>query len=218
MSSTRRPSASAHKIREAMASEMKGAPISGVGRVVEVDGCHAAQQFITGQFTVLQRSVERNQCRHAGRSQHRTRAEYEDAPQFCCSTILIVSMWAKINAAESGTNAGLFSTAIDANNLNRCFMNTGNNIDMSNAATGVISWSEVSTTGVTFDAWQHLVLRYDSTQATADDRARIYVNGSQLTDTTPTAIDANEAHALLTGGAPTYFGFIPTMLLQAKLA
>lgn len=127
-------------------------------------------------------------------------------------------MWAKINAAESGTNAGLFSTAIDANNLNRCFMNTGNNIDMSNAATGVISWSEVSTTGVTFDAWQHLVLRYDSTQATADDRARIYVNGSQLTDTTPTAIDANEAHALLTGGAPTYFGFIPTMLLQAKLA
>ena len=30
----------AHKIREAMASEMKGATIGGAGRVVEVDGCH----------------------------------------------------------------------------------------------------------------------------------------------------------------------------------
>lgn len=29
-----------HKIREAMASEMKGAMIGGAGRVVEVDGCH----------------------------------------------------------------------------------------------------------------------------------------------------------------------------------
>ena len=30
----------AHKIREAMASEMKGAAIGGAGRVVEVGGCH----------------------------------------------------------------------------------------------------------------------------------------------------------------------------------
>jgi transposase-like protein len=30
----------AHKIREAMASEMKGAMIGGAGRVVEIDGCH----------------------------------------------------------------------------------------------------------------------------------------------------------------------------------
>ncbi len=30
----------AHKIREAMASEMKGAVIGGAGRTVEVDGCH----------------------------------------------------------------------------------------------------------------------------------------------------------------------------------
>jgi len=30
----------AHKVREAMASEMKGAGIGGAGRVVEIDGCH----------------------------------------------------------------------------------------------------------------------------------------------------------------------------------
>ena len=30
----------AHKIREAMGSEMKGATIGGAGRVVEIDGCH----------------------------------------------------------------------------------------------------------------------------------------------------------------------------------
>jgi transposase-like protein len=30
----------AHKIREAMASEMKGARIGGAGRIVEIDGCH----------------------------------------------------------------------------------------------------------------------------------------------------------------------------------
>lgn len=30
----------AHKVREAMASEMKGAGIGGAGRIVEIDGCH----------------------------------------------------------------------------------------------------------------------------------------------------------------------------------
>jgi transposase-like protein len=30
----------AHKIREAMASEMKGVRIGGAGRIVEIDGCH----------------------------------------------------------------------------------------------------------------------------------------------------------------------------------
>ena len=30
----------AHKIREAMASEMKGKGIGGAGRIVEIDGCH----------------------------------------------------------------------------------------------------------------------------------------------------------------------------------
>jgi hypothetical protein len=29
-----------HKVREAMASEMKGATIGGAGRIVEIDGCH----------------------------------------------------------------------------------------------------------------------------------------------------------------------------------
>jgi hypothetical protein len=32
----------AHKVREAMASEMKGATIGGAGRIVEIDGCHVA--------------------------------------------------------------------------------------------------------------------------------------------------------------------------------
>jgi hypothetical protein len=39
-------------------------------------------------------------------------------------------------------------------------------------------------------AWYHLVWQFDSTQATADDRTKLYINGSQVTDFTKAATPA----------------------------
>jgi len=52
-----------------------------------------------------------------------------------------------------------------------------------------------------FSAWYHIVLRIDTTQSTANDRVRVYVNGVQETSfSTNTQPSQNENLKLLTGG------------------
>ena len=50
----------------------------------------------------------------------------------------------------------------------------------------VLGWSTVwrTTSAVfrDFSAWQHVVVAVDTTSATANDRIKVYVNGSQITD------------------------------------
>jgi len=42
-----------------------------------------------------------------------------------------------------------------------------------------------------FSAWMHVLFSVDTTQATADDRFKLYVNGTQITDYTSTAFTQN---------------------------
>jgi len=57
-------------------------------------------------------------------------------------------------------------------------------------------------------AWYHFVVAFDTTQATASDRAKVYVNGSQITSFSVTNYPAQnfEATFFNTGSIPHYIG------------
>jgi hypothetical protein len=55
-------------------------------------------------------------------------------------------------------------------------------------------------------AWYHVILAFDTTNATAADRIRIYVNGVQQTLTITTQIAQNQNGYMNTGSAPHFIG------------
>ena len=76
------------------------------------------------------------------------------------------------SAAESGSSNPRTDWQFDGNyRLNIAFNPSGS------------SWSELITTQVFRDssAWYHIVIAVDTTQATASNRVKLYVNGSQVT-------------------------------------
>ncbi len=68
---------------------------------------------------------------------------------------------------------------------------------------GDASGPNVKTTAVYRDvsAWYHVVVAYDSTQATASNRIKLYVNGSQVTDLTASYPSQNTNSSLNRNGA-----------------
>ena len=66
-------------------------------------------------------------------------------------------------------------------------------------------------------AWYHIAWRIDTTQGTAGDRLRLYVNGQQITDfdtenqpaqnDTPVSLNQASSHGVGAAGAPTYYYF-----------
>ena len=58
-----------------------------------------------------------------------------------------------------------------------------------------------------FSAWMHLVVALDSTQSTAADRFKVYVNGTKITNPTQTSyISQNTDHVGLASGSTIYVG------------
>nr|BAR15036.1 lectin-like protein [uncultured Mediterranean phage uvMED] len=65
------------------------------------------------------------------------------------------------------------------------------------------SWNELKTSQVFRDpaAWNHIVVAMDTTQATASNRTKIYVNGSQVTNfSTEAYVSQNDSIAICTSG------------------
>ena len=78
--------------------------------------------------------------------------------------------------------AHIFSVNVDSNNLDEIKFNSDNKLIYDNAYGG--SWAfELATSRYFRDvsAWYHIVVAYDSTQATAANRIKFYVNGTQET-------------------------------------
>lgn len=100
-----------------------------------------------------------------------------------------VSLWTK--RGSLGSNYALFGSASGVSPVQVYFMSS---------PTDCLRWYEnggdYQTTQLFRDvnAWYHLVFVYDSTQATASNRMKIYVNGSQVTSfSTQTTISLNAA-------------------------
>ena len=95
-----------------------------------------------------------------------------------------ISMWVK-RASFSNLNqlisAQVTSTTNYVDNYN--FRPDSENAQLNVAFKGSLD-GRVQSTAIFRDltGWMHIVIRVDTTQSTASDRARIYVNGSQITD------------------------------------
>jgi hypothetical protein len=91
------------------------------------------------------------------------------------------SFWVKRGAITSAARQAQF-TGYDGSSSNNMWISFETN-DTFYVATGGALAYDVITTQVFRDpaAWYHFVIAFDTTQATASDRVKIYVNGSQVT-------------------------------------
>ena len=107
-----------------------------------------------------------------------------------------LSVW--IKRTGIGGQQNFFGSFPQSTDYERIMFNN-DKIYMSEVGGGSTSW-EVETDAVYRDpnAWYHLVLRHDTTQATANDRIRLYMNGVQQTFATNTQPDQNRGTAINT--------------------
>ena len=93
------------------------------------------------------------------------------------------SCWVKRSAL--GANSALFDAYLNGVNFSTFYFTSTNELQFYNILGGVDTG--VTTTGVYRDlsAWYHIVFVFDSANATAADRAIIYVNGTRPAQTNP---------------------------------
>jgi len=86
-----------------------------------------------------------------------------------------------IKRSKLGTDQNIFvgnSGASDANFLQIVFVSTDDSLFINGWTTG---WKRTSQVFRDVSAWYHIVVVWDTTQATAANRVKLYVNGSQVT-------------------------------------
>jgi hypothetical protein len=124
------------------------------------------------------------------------------------------SGWVKRGALSSSQT--LFSGYVDANNKTRINFSSADVLQVYDITGGATERVKVYSTQVFRDpsAWYHILVAMDTTQATASDRTKVYINGNQITAfgtaTYPTQntdlfINATNAHRIGADGDPLYF-------------
>jgi hypothetical protein len=94
-------------------------------------------------------------------------------------TIFTLSTWFK--RSELGTAQRIAEVYVDANNFSWLAFDTGDKLSFAGYSSGYDY--DYKTTQVFRDvgAWMHLVVRVDTTDGTAGDRIKIYINGAEVT-------------------------------------
>lgn len=115
------------------------------------------------------------------------------------TTQVCYSVWCKSVSGGSGTEfvqlACILSESSGQRFQSRAFV--GGDIDTVAQATSFpLAWGETVTGGALEDqAWHHYFIRCDTTQGTADDRIRMYRDGSLLTDASTAASGGGSPNA-----------------------
>lgn len=141
------------------------------------------------------------------------------------TTRFTYSVWMKIVAFDGANQASIFQ--IINNPTNNAFIyfsveDSGDTVNLQQDS-GTDDWSEAIGAidpDVVAATWQHIVLRYDSTQAAAEDRIRIYLNGVLVEPDPGGGPALNEAHRLFTNGRQHQIGGLTDIdvFLNGKLA
>ena len=123
-----------------------------------------------------------------------------------------VSLWWKHGNINSG-GQNLFIQRNSSSNYLKCgIAGTGGNNGALQFFAGTLgAFNTGDTTAVLRDhhAWYHILFYYDSTDSTAGDRARIYLNGTRLTDFQTSATNTSS-------GAITQFGSNNAMVINQQ--
>ena len=93
-----------------------------------------------------------------------------------------ISLWVKKSEILSGTTKYLFTQGSDSANNFALYFDSNNTLgfwDYGSAYNGRLVTNRLFRD---VNAWYHIVVRVDTTLATADDRMRLYINGVQETD------------------------------------
>jgi len=127
------------------------------------------------------------------------------------------SVWLK--RSKLGSSQNFLWANQDGSNYERYMFDTNDKIYMAGVASGSTAW-EMTTTRVFRDssAWYHIMIVRDTTQGTASNRLKLYVNGTQETafgTNTPPAqdytgfINSTNQHNIGRGASSEYFdGYI----------
>jgi hypothetical protein len=127
------------------------------------------------------------------------------------------SAWIKRGNFSASEQKELFGVYVNATNFSHLYFDTTETLNFVDYVSGTIVTNRTSTP-VYRDpsAWYHIVLTYDTTNATAQSRVRVYVNGVEITsfsgNTTPAQnyasgyINSANAHVIGQQNAIYYFG------------
>lgn len=99
------------------------------------------------------------------------------------TTLATLSFWTRLNSVSVFHAWFRSATGANTNDSSIWFNGTDDSINLS-----LFNGEELAASAITAsNVWRHVVCRYDSTQGTADNRIRIYVDNVLLTDsgTTP---------------------------------
>ena len=127
--------------------------------------------------------------------------------------IFTISCWFKIGNPESGYNNYLNNFQSDSNNRIGIIFVDNQDFYFYGLNSGVTSVDlETSQKFRDINGWYHVVVKVDTTQATASDRVKIYINGTQVTSFTveiyPTQnlnFPTNSTHYIGTYNASNFF-------------
>ena len=126
------------------------------------------------------------------------------------NTISTISLWVKRGLISFATNQVLFgSERAASSNGFTIWIDANDVLNWQTNQSGGATSLQLTTTQVFRDpsAWYHLVFAIDTTQATAANRAKIYVNGVQITSFSTTTYPAQNASIWLgTSGLVNYIG------------
>jgi hypothetical protein len=131
-----------------------------------------------------------------------------------------ISVWLK----QSTTSHCVYSAETDANNRNTMFLNNNGmqsyQVDSSTVDTNRVASSRNRDPS----AWTHYVWRWDSSQAVAGDRCRMYINGVEVSafDTNTTGTQNRDTHICQAvtqylgawSGGSRYNGYMAEFILQ----
>ena len=97
--------------------------------------------------------------------------------------ISTVSVWTKRSDLSSGLiTYGYSGGGASQNNAGLRFVNSNTNLGIENAVNNSTIWQLVTTRDLRdFNTWYHIVVAIDTTQSTASDRVKVYINGVQET-------------------------------------
>jgi hypothetical protein len=125
------------------------------------------------------------------------------------TTKFTYSLWVKLTS--TGANEQFFQAINAPTNTNYIYAQKGSTGKLILGQDyGTEDWSELTTSNVLTSSgvWYHVVFSFDSTEATADNRIKMHVNGSLAADTDGStgAPEASEAHHLFANGLQHQIG------------
>ncbi len=120
------------------------------------------------------------------------------------------SCWFKSSgkSGAAGTvDSNIFSAGTDGSNYFFFVLRGDGTIRIADVLGGSFSWSLI-TTAVYRDptAWYNFVIQYDSTQGTASDRVKLYVNGTQVTSFSSASYPSASYESWINSTATHYIG------------